>query len=205
MYYDTLPLPRAHCAQLYRTRPFGWPTGAGALSTDHAVPCVAPAAGVPGSRPRDKASLHITHSITHIITEPATRPCRPGLIGPPGLARIDRRKGSTSKAFSRSFNILLSHRSSWRRTGRVSSQLSVERLAVRPHAQAPVRRRPTTHRRARLRKLDANASVGSRSRSREVLKSSTRTNPVTSPTRLATEQLVCTCNRCLPPGGSRPL
>lgn len=34
---------------------------------------------------------------------------------------------------------------------------------------------------------------------------SPRTNPVTRPTRLATEQLVCTCNRCLPPGGSRSL
>jgi hypothetical protein len=159
---------------------------------------------VPGSRPRDKASLHITHSITHIITEPATRPCRPGLIGPPGLARIDRRKGSTSKAFSRSFNILLSHRSSWRRTGRVSSQLSVERLAVRPHAQAPVRRRPTTHRRARLRKLDANASVGSRSRSREVLNADQPGHEPNTPRHRATcvhVQSVLAPRRLSPPIG----
>jgi hypothetical protein len=31
---------------------------------------------------------------------------------------------------------------------------------------------------------------------------SPRTNPVSRPTPLATEQLVCMCNLCLPPGGS---
>lgn len=74
--YSVLYRYRAHCAQLYRTRPFGWPTGAGALSscyravhgpyTDHAVLCVAAGgrrAGVASSRPLDKASLDtlLTH------------------------------------------------------------------------------------------------------------------------------------------------
>ena len=67
-----------------------------------------------------------------------------------------------------------------------------------------MRRRPTTHRRARLRKLDANASVGSRSRSREVLNADQPGHEPNTPRHRATcvhVQSVLAPRRLSPPIG----
>ena len=80
-----------------------------------------------------------------------------------------------------------------------AGQFTVVRGAARgATSQAPVRRRTVARAYANLMQTPPSGlGLGP-------ARGSTLTNPVTSPTRLATEQLVCTCNRCLPPGGSRP-